>query len=106
MEIENSKRKKATAKESQAKQEQKKEIIKEVSVHVEEIRKEKKEKKIKAAPVEKPRPIFQVGDRVRMNDGKAVGSIDSIEKNKATVNYGVFTSKISLDVLELVEAKK
>ena len=32
--------------------------------------------------------------------------LNSIEKNKATVNYGIFTSKVSLDELELVEAKK
>jgi DNA mismatch repair protein MutS2 len=41
-----------------------------------------------------------------MQDGKAVGTIDSIEKNKATVNYGIFTSKVSLDQLEFVEAGK
>jgi DNA mismatch repair protein MutS2 len=35
-----------------------------------------------------------------------VGSIDVIEKNKATVNYGIFTSKVSLDSLEFVEAAK
>ncbi len=107
VEIENSKRKKASAKEQKAKEIQKKEIIKEVSVQVEEIRKEKKAKKIKAATVvEKPKPILKVGDRVRMNDGKAVGSIDKIEKNKAVVNYGVFTSTVNLDQLEFVEAKK
>lgn len=106
VEIENSKRKKATAKEVKVKEEKKKEIIKEVTIQVEEIRQEKKEKKIKAIPVEKPKPILKVGDRVRMNDGKAVGSIDVIEKNKATVNYGIFTSKVNLDELELVEAKK
>jgi DNA mismatch repair protein MutS2 len=106
VEIENSKRKKATAKEITAEKEKKKEIVEEVAVKVEEIRKEKKEKKLKAKPVEKPKPVLKIGDRVRMNDGKAVGSIDSIEKNKATVNYGMFTSKVSLDDLELVEAKK
>ncbi len=106
VEIENSKRKKATANEIKAAAEKEKEIIKEVSVKVEEIRKEKKEKKLKALPVEKPKPVLKVGDRVRMNDGKAVGSIDSIEKNKAVVNYGVFTSKVSLDQLEFVEARK
>ncbi|MBQ0909022.1 DNA mismatch repair protein MutS [Flavobacterium sp. F-328] len=105
IEIENSKRKKATAKESKAQLEKKKEIIEEVTVQVEEIRKEKKEKKQKVV-VEKPKPILKIGDRVRMFDGKAVGTIDSIEKNKATVNYGVFTSKASLEVLELVEAVK
>ncbi|QZK90324.1 DNA mismatch repair protein MutS [Flavobacterium sp. CHNK8] len=105
IEIENSKRKKATAKETKAQIEKKKEVIEEVTVQVEEIRKEKKEKKQKVV-VEKPKPVLKVGDRVRMFDGKAIGTIESIEKNKATVNYGVFTSKASLDVLEFVEAGK
>ncbi len=105
VEIENSKRKKATAKESQILAEKKQEVIKEVSVQVEEIRAEKKAKKVKEV-VEKPKPILKLGDRVRMFDGKAVGSIDAIERNRATVNYGLFTSKVSLDLLELVEAVK
>lgn len=105
VEIENSKRKKATPKETKAITEKKKEVIAEVQVKVEEIRKEKKEKKLKPV-IEKPKPILKVGDRVRMLDGRSVGSIDSIEKNKATVNYGIFTSKVSLDELELVEAVK
>ncbi|MCM0667125.1 endonuclease MutS2 [Flavobacterium tyrosinilyticum] len=105
VEIENSKRKKATPKEVKAKVEKQKEIIAEVQVKVEEIRKEKKEKKLKPV-IEKPKPILKVGDRVRMLDGRSVGSIDLIEKNKATVNYGIFTSKVSLDELELVEAVK
>lgn len=107
VEIENSKRKKASVKEQMVKEVRKAAIIKEVTVQVDEIRKEKKEKKIKAATVlEKPKPILKVGDRVRMSDGKAIGSIDKIEKNKAVVNYGVFTSTVSLDKLEFVEAKK
>jgi DNA mismatch repair protein MutS2 len=105
VEIENSKLKKATPKEVKAKVEKQKEIIAEVQVKVEEIRKEKKEKKLKPV-IEKPKPILKVGDRVRMLDGRSVGSIDSIEKNKATVNYGIFTSKVSLEELELVEAIK
>ncbi|AWI26438.1 endonuclease MutS2 [Flavobacterium pallidum] len=107
IEIESSKRKKATVKEQKAKEVQQKQIIKEVEVKVEEIRKEKKEKKIKAAQVvEKPKPVLKVGDRVRMLDGRSVGSIDKIEKNKAVVNYGLFTSTVSLESLEFVEAKK
>ena len=107
IEIENSKRKKASVKETKAKEEQKKEIIKEVTVQVDEIRAAKKEKKLKAnVVIEKPKPVLKVGDRVRMFDGKAVGSIDKIEKKKAIVNYGVFTSTVSLDILELVETKK
>lgn len=105
IEIENSKRKKVSAKEAKVITEKKKEIIKEVEVKVEEIRTIKKEKKLKPV-VEKPKSILKLGDRVRMADGKAVGTIDSIEKNKATVNYGIFTSKVSLDELELVEAVK
>ncbi|TRX42845.1 endonuclease MutS2 [Flavobacterium restrictum] len=105
IEIENSKRKKASTKEAKAIIEKKKEVIEEITVHVEEIRAAKKEKKLKPV-IEKPKPILKVGDRVRMFDGKAVGTIDSIEKNKATVNYGVFTSKVSLEALEFVEAGK
>ena len=105
VEIENSKRRKATAKETKVIAEKKKEVINEVAVQVEEIRAEKKAKKVKEV-IEKPKPILKLGDRVRMFDGKAVGSIDSIEKNKATVNYGLFTSKVSLDLLELVEVVK
>ena len=107
VEIENSKRKKATPKEKKVIEIQKKEIIKEVEVHVEEIRQEKKEKKIKAAlTLERPKVTLKVGDRVRMIDGKAIGTIDKIEKTKAVVNYGLFTSKADLAVLEFVEAKK
>lgn len=105
IEIENSKRRKATPKETKALIEQKKVVIEEVTVQVEEIRKEKKEKKLKVV-IEKPKPVLKVGDRVRMFDGKAVGSIDKIEKTKALVNYGVFTSKVSLEALEFVEAGK
>jgi len=107
VEIENSKRKKATVKEKVAKEIIQKKVIEEVKVKVDEIRDAKKEKKIKAqkSASEKPIVILKVGDRVRMFDGKAVGTIDKIEKNKAVVNYGVFTSKISLEQLEYVQAK-
>ena len=106
VEIENSKRKKATPKEKKAKEIEQKQVIAEVKEKVEEIRKEKKEKKLKEKTVEKPKAILKIGDRVRMVDGKAVGTLDSIEKSKATVNYGIFTSKVDLASLELVEAKK
>lgn len=108
VEIENSKRKKATPKEQKQKEVIQKQVQAEVKVKVEEIRQEKKEKKIKAIKEEanKPKVPLKVGDRVRLVDGKAVGTLDAIEKNKATVNYGIFTSKVSLDTLELVEAKK
>ena len=106
VEIENSKRKKITPKEKKVEEVKKQEVIQEVKVVVEEIRQEKKEKKKKEAAAPKPNLPLKIGDRVRMLDGKAVGTLDAIEKNKATVNYGTFTSKVSLDELELVEAKK
>lgn len=108
VEIENSKRKKLTVKEKKVKEVIQKQVIEEVKVKVEAIRTEKKENKIKAKKEEenKPKVALKVGDRVRMIDGKAIGSIDKIEKNNAVVNYGVFTSKVSLDALEFVERPK
>jgi DNA mismatch repair protein MutS2 len=107
IEIENSKRIKISSKEVKAISDKKKEVIQEVSEKVEIIRAEKKEKKLKAnLVVEKPKPVLKVGDRVRMFDGKSIGTIDKIEKNKALVNYGVFTSTVNLEALEFVESKK
>lgn len=107
IEIENSKRRKISAKEKKVQEVIQKKIVEEVTVKVEEIRKEKKEKKIKAALVpEKPKMVLNVGDRVRMHDGKAVGVLEKIEKNKVVVNYGVFTSKVNIDLLEFVERPK
>ena len=107
IEIENSKRIKISTKEVKAISDKKKEVIQEVSEKVEIIRAEKKEKKLKAnLVVEKPKPALKIGDRVRMFDGKSIGTIDKIEKNKALVNYGVFTSTVNLEALEFVESKK
>ena len=105
VEIENSKRKKLSVKEKKVKEVIQKKVEEEVKVIVEEIRVVKKEKKIKAKIEEenKPKVILKVGDRVRMIDGKAIGTIDVIEKTKATVNYGIFTSKVSLEQLEYVQ---
>jgi DNA mismatch repair protein MutS2 len=107
VEVENSKRKKASAKERVENEIIKKKVIEEVQAKVDEIREVKKEKKAKAQKIEadKPKIILKVGDSVRMFDGKAVGTIDKIEKNKAVVNYGVFTSKVNLDLLEFIKIK-
>jgi DNA mismatch repair protein MutS2 len=43
---------------------------------------------------------FQVGDKVRLEDSKSTGTIDTIEKEIATVNYGMFTTKVHLSKLE------
>ncbi len=107
VQIENSKRKKITKKEKQVKKQQEKKIIQEVSKEIQKIRVKKKEaKKKEALKPKKPKPVLKIGDRVRLLDGKAIGSIDIIEKNKAVVNYGMFTTNVSVDQLELVEAAK
>lgn len=108
VETENSKRKKTTAKQAKAKQSQQKQVAQELEKKMVQVRQDKKVEKKKAEKAEKnkPRPVFKIGDRVRMFDGKAVGSIDTLEKGKAVVNYGVFTTNVSVDQLELVEARK
>ena len=106
VQIENSKRKKVSAKQKRAEKAKEKQVKQEAEKKVEVIRQKKKEAKKKAVVVEKPKPILKIDDRVRMHDGRAIGTIDSIEKGKANVNYGMFTTNVSLDLLELVETKK
>lgn len=106
VQIENSKRKKVTPKQKKAVKHKENQVKEEVEKKVEVIRKKKKAAKQKAIDNPKPKALLKVGDRVRMEDGRSVGSIDKIEKNKAIVNYGIFTTNVSLDQLELVEAKK
>ena len=108
VETENSKRKKTNAKKAKAKQQEQKQVAQELEQKIKKVRVEKKVKKKKEIQAEKnkPRPVFKIGDRVRLMDGKAVGSIDTLEKGKAVVNYGMFTTNVSVDQLELVEAKK
>ncbi|MGZ0017076.1 endonuclease MutS2 [Yeosuana sp. AK3] len=106
VQIENSKRKKVSVKEKhviKAKEEQVKQEVEKVVTVIREKKQEAKKNKIE---VPKPKPILKIGDQVRMNDGRAIGSIDKIEKNKATVNYGMFTTNVSLEQLELVETVK
>ena len=107
METENSKRTKKSSAQRKKEEQKKKEVAREAQKQAKDIRQQKKEQAAKTAKKEKekPRPVLKVGDRVRLWDGKAVGSIDSIEKNKAIVNYGLFTTNVGLDQLELVEKK-
>lgn len=108
VETENSKRKKKSANQAKAERTKKAQVAQEVQEEVKVIREKKKVEKKKTIFKEKnkPKPVFNLGDRVRMQDGKAVGSIDKLEKGKATVNYGMFTTNVSIDQLELVEKKK
>ncbi|HZW77068.1 MAG TPA: DNA mismatch repair protein MutS [Flavobacteriaceae bacterium] len=102
--LENSKRKPIAPKEKKIAKQKEKELLKEVEAKVEDIREKKKEEKeiIRKVTIEKPKVPLKVGDRVRMKDGRAIGTIDSIEKNKAIVNYGIFTTNVSVEELEKV----
>ena len=107
VQVENSKRQKVSLK--QKRTIKAKEIIlkKEVEQKIEVIRKQKKKQKEIAALVPpKPKQVLVIGDSVRLEDGRAVGTLDKLEKNKAVVNYGLFTTTVSVDRLEYVKTKK
>ena len=106
VQIENSKREKVSAKQKKSIKAKVQQVKQEAEKKVDVIRKKKKIAKQKAIEQPKPKEIIRIGDRVRMEDGRAVGTIDKIEKNKAVVNYGMFTTNVSLDQLELVESVK
>jgi DNA mismatch repair protein MutS2 len=77
----------------------------EVMKEVEKVRAVKK-KDIKKQTDKNTDYQYKVNDRVRLIDGNAKGTIDKIEKNIATINYGLFTAKTHVDQLELVESAK
>ncbi len=108
VEVENSKRKKQSAKQRNIEKAKEQKVVKEVAEKVKLIREKKKEekKKIEKEAPQKPKVILKIGDRVRMLDGKSVGTIDTIEKGKAVVNYGIFTTNVAIDQLEFVESGK
>lgn len=106
VETENAKRKRKTAAVAKKDREQKKKLDEQVKKDLVKVRKEKKKQKKQVEEVEQPKPTLAVGDQVRLFDGRSVGSIDAIEKQKATVNYGAFTTQVSLDLLELVKSAK
>ncbi|MEO9077416.1 MAG: DNA mismatch repair protein MutS [Gelidibacter sp.] len=106
VQIENSKRTKVSPKTKKVQKAKEQKVIEEAEITVEVIRQKKKAAKIKVDATPKPKPIFKIGDRVRLQDGRAIGSIDRLEKNKAVINYGMFTTNVSVEQLELVERVK
>ncbi|WP_415377001.1 endonuclease MutS2 [Patiriisocius sp. Uisw_017] len=102
--VENSKRKKIAPKQKQKVKAKERITEQEVEKKVKVIRERKQKEKaeLKKAPPPKPKVTLKIGDRVRMLDGKAIGTIDTIEKKKAIVNYGMFTTNVSLEALEKV----
>ncbi|MEZ4857690.1 MAG: DNA mismatch repair protein MutS [Flavobacteriaceae bacterium] len=101
---ENAKRKNVIPKVKKIEKIKEQQVLKEVERKVEGIRKRKKKEKEAAAklPLPSPKVPLKIGDRVRMIDGKAIGTIDAIEKMKAIVNYGMFTTNVSIEELEKV----
>lgn len=82
-----------------------KKVEKEVLEKVVKVRKEKKiAEEIKAK--EKANYQYKLNDRVRIKDSNSVGTIDSINKKNVIINYGVFTTKTTVEKLELVEKAK
>ena len=106
IEAENAKRKRKNVSVAKKEREIKKQLNEEVKKELVVVRKEKKKQKKLTPANSEPKITLKIGDRVRMFDGRSVGSIDSIEKQKAIVNYGMFTTQVNLNLLELVEAAK
>ncbi len=108
VEVENSKRKKQTFKQRKVEKAKEQKVVKEVQEKVKVIREKKIEEKKKEEKIQKsiPKVSLKVGDRVRMIDGKSIGTIDTLEKGKAVVNYGIFTTNVAIDQLEFVERAK
>lgn len=80
-------------------------VEKEVLEKVVEVR---KEQKIEAAKIakEKAAYVFNLNDKVRITDSNSVGTIDKIDKKNVVINYGMFTTKTSVEKIELVEKAK
>ncbi|MDR9400493.1 MAG: DNA mismatch repair protein MutS [Psychroflexus sp.] len=104
VEKEKAKKLQNSKKERKKQQNKQKKTRQEVSKKVDKIRDNKKTKE-KSAPKkpEPPKPVIKVKDRVKMEDGKAVGTVEAFKKDKAVVNYGAFTTTISPDQLEKVK---
>ena len=82
-----------------------KKVEKEVLEKVVEVRKEKKKEEAKIAKA-KSEYVYKLNDRVRIIDSNSVGTIDKIDRKNVTINYGVFTTKTTLNKIELVEKAK
>ncbi len=100
IESENSKRKKKSAKEIKTQNKIKRLTKIDADKKIRNIKKNKKNKKKKN---NKELVKFKIGDNVRLYESKSVGTIDSIKKNKAIVNYGKFTTQVDLEKLEYVK---
>ena len=101
IESENSKRKKKSALEINAHQKIKMLTKIDADKKIKKIRKSKNKEKKNIN--NKSLVELKIGDNVRLYESKSIGTIDSIKKNKAIVNYGKFTTQVDLEKLEYVK---
>lgn len=97
----NSKRKKKNFLKNKLEKNRKKRTAQILETELIDIRKEKNKNKSKVI-IKKNKVELRVGDRVRLEESRSIGTIDKIEKNKAIVNYGTFTTKVDLVRLDIV----
>lgn len=81
----------------------------EIEKDIEPIRQQKAEE-LAAVREEQQKPKLNLpiaaGDRVRLEGGYSVGTVERLEKDTAYIDYGWFITKAPVDQLELVEKKK
>lgn len=80
-------------------------LEREVLVEVKKVR-EKRLFEAKKTAKQKANYTFKINDTVRIIDSNSCGTIEKIEKNNAFINYDIFTTKTSLNKLELVKSAK
>jgi len=88
---------------------QMRQIIEKVEKEVlQKVVKVRKEKKVVAAKVAKEKAAYKykINDRVRVIGSNTIGTIEKIENKKVEVNYGIFTTKTTIDKLDFVDKLK
>ncbi len=109
--IENAKRDQKNKAAQQKEKQRLQSVFKEAEKKIEKIRKEKKKKELKERAEKKEQEkkklaSYAPGDRVRIEGGAAVGTLERIKKGKALINYGSFTTEVILEQIELVQKAK
>ena len=98
----NSKRKKINFSKAKIKKNKVKKTEKVLEKELKVIRQEKKRNKLK--PIKKKKLVnFKIGDKVKIEGSSTIGVLDSIERNKAVINYDSFKTKTDLSKLIYIE---
>ncbi len=82
-----------------------KSVEKKVLTEVKKVRVEKQKKEAEIAK-KKASYVFKINDKVRIDGSRSCGVIEKIEKKNVFINYGIFTTKSTIDKLVLVEKAK